>query len=109
MLNLVALMGRCTVTPELKQAKDGISFSRFGIAVERNYKADGKEKETDFLDIICWRHEADFAAKYFQKGQLIAVKGEIHTRTYEDTNGKKHKVVEISADEMYSAEHRRSD
>lgn len=109
MLNVVALMGRCTATPELKHTKDGIAFSRFGIAVERDYKKEGKDRETDFPDIICWRQEAEFAAKYFKKGQLINVKGSVRTRTYKDTEGKNHKVVEINADELYSADYKKKD
>lgn len=103
MLSVVVLMGRLVATPELKHTQADVAFTRFTIAVDRDYKPDGKERETDFLDIVCWRYNAEYACQYFKKGQLIAVKGAIQTRTYTDTKGDKHKVYEIVADDVYAA------
>lgn len=100
MLNVAVEMGRLVATPELKHTKPGgVSFTRFTIAVDRDYKPEGKDRETDFIDIVSWRGTAEYVCKYFQKGQMIAVKGSIQTRSYTDTNGEKRKVFEIVADE----------
>lgn len=103
MLNIAVLMGRMVRDPELKHTPKGVAVSTFSIAVDRDYKKEGQDRETDFLDIVCWRHNAEYACKYFKKGQLIAVKGAIQTRTYTETNGDKRKVVEIVADDVYAA------
>lgn len=101
MLNFAVLLGRLVATPELKHTQSGIAVSTFSIAVDRDYKKEGQKRETDFFDIVCWKGTAEYACKYFKKGQLIAVKGELQTRTYDDTHHDKRKVYEIIADDVY--------
>ena len=103
MLNVATLMGRLVAAPELKHTQADIVFTRFTIAVDRDYKKEGKERETDFIDIVAWRSTAEYACKYFRKGQLIVARGAIQTRTYDDTKGNKRKVFEIVADNVYPA------
>lgn len=94
MLNNVVLMGRLTATPELKTTQSGINVTSFTLAVDRNYSKDG-DKKTDFINCVAWRNNADFITKYFSKGDLIAVTGEIQTRNYEDKNGNKRTAFEV--------------
>ena len=103
MLNNVVLMGRLTKDPELKQTPQGISVAQFSLAVERNY-AKGEEKQTDFINIIAWRNTADFVSKYFTKGQLVAVRGRLQTRTWQDQSGQKRYATDVVADEVFFAE-----
>lgn len=77
MLNIVALMGRLTHTPELKTTQNGTSVCSFSIAVDRTYTPKGEERKADFIDIVAWRQTAEFICKYFQKGSMIAVDGSI--------------------------------
>jgi len=100
MLNTAILMGRLTAAPELRSTNNGTPVCSFSIAVNRN----GKDAGTDFLDIVAFGKTAEFVSKYFQKGQLVAVKGRIQTRTWEDNNKNKRKAVEIVAEEVHFAE-----
>ena len=104
MLNVIAVMGRLVADPELRQTPNGISTTTFAIACDRSFVKAGSERQTDFLDIVAWRGSAEFACKYFRKGQLIAVNGSLQTRTYEDKEGKKRKVYEIVADNLHFAD-----
>ncbi|MGD9560549.1 MAG: single-stranded DNA-binding protein [Oscillospiraceae bacterium] len=104
MLNVIAVMGRLVADPELRKTTSGISTTTFTIACDRNFVKAGSERQTDFLDIVAWRNTAEFACKYFHKGQLIAVNGSLQTRTYEDREGKKRKVYEIVADNLNFAD-----
>lgn len=99
-LNSVTLMGRLTTDPELKQTTSGTSVTSFCIAVDRKYQAQGQEKKTDFIDIVAWRNTAEFVYKYFRKGSLIGIEGEIQTRTYTDQEGKNRKITEILANNV---------
>lgn len=99
-LNLVALMGRLAVEPELKTTQSGISVTSFAIAVDRKYQPQGEERKADFIDIVAWRNQAEFICKYFKKGSMIGIEGEIQTRTFEDKNGNKRKVVEVLVDHV---------
>ena len=97
MINNAVLMGRITATPELKTTTSGTEVCSFSIAVERNYAKKGEERETDFINIVTWRGTAKFVSTYFQKGDMIAVQGEIQTRKYEDKNGNKRTAFEVVA------------
>lgn len=104
MLNVIALMGRVVAAPELRKTTTGVSTTTFAIACERNYAKPGEQRQTDFFDIVAWRGTAEFASKYFQKGQLIAVDGSLQTRSYEDKSGNRRKVYEIVADNLHFAD-----
>ena len=104
MLNRVILMGRLTKDPELKQTPNNVSVATFSLAVDRNYQSDKDNKQTDFINIVAWRHTAEFVGKYFTKGQLVAVEGSIQTRSYQDKDGNNRTVFEVVADQVYFAE-----
>lgn len=88
MYNRVILMGRLTRDPELKTTQSGISMCRFSIAVDRYSKGD--EKKADFIDCTAWRQTAEFVCKYFSKGRMIHIEGDIQNNNYTDNNGVKH-------------------
>ena len=95
MINNITIMGRLTATPELKTTTNGTSVTSFAVAVDRKYTLSGQERQTDFIDCVAWRNTAEFISKYFKKGEMIAVEGELQTRLYEDKHGNKRKAVEV--------------
>ena len=97
MLNVVALTGRLVEDPELKTTGNGVSVCSFRIAVDRDYAPQGQERKADFINVVAWRGTAEFVAKFFRKGQMIAVNGSIQTRQYEDRRGNKRTAVEVVA------------
>lgn len=96
-------MGRLTKDPELKYTSSNKAVASFTLAVNRRFKQDG-QPEADFINIVAWNKTAEFCAKYFTKGSQVAVVGRIQTRTWDDSEGKKHYVTEIVADEAYFAD-----
>lgn len=100
MLNRVILMGRLVSDPELKTTGTGISVTSFRIAVDRSYVKSGEERKADFFDIVCWRSTAEFVCRYFGKGSLIAVEGQLQSRTYQAKDGSNRYVVEVVADNV---------
>ena len=97
MLNVVALMGRLVADPELRTTNSGTEVCSFRIACDRSFVRQGEQRQADFIDIVAWRHQAEFVTKYFQKGSLIAIEGSLQTRQYEDKNGNKRTAVEVVA------------
>ena len=100
MLNRVILMGRLVSDPELKTTPTGASVTNFRIAVDRSYVKQGEERKADFIDIVCWRQTAEFVCRYFGKGAMIAVEGQLQTRTYQAKDGTNRYVVEVVADNV---------
>ena len=107
MLNVAALNGRLTADPELRHTASEIPVTSFTLAVDRGYVKAGTERQADFIDIVCWRQTAEFVAKYFHKGQLVAVEGSIQSRSYTDSQGNKRKATEIVASNVHFAEPRK--
>lgn len=95
MFNKVILMGRICNDLELKSTQNGVSVLSFRLAVDRNYQPKDAEKTADFINIVAWRSTAEFISKYFSKGRLILLEGEIQTRSYDDANGAKQWVTEV--------------
>ena len=100
-MNKVILSGRITKDPEFQTTNNGTSLARFTIAVQRKYKNDKNEYDSDFVNIITWRSTADFVSKYLRKGNKVGVVGSIQTRTYEQDGAKKY-AFEVVADEVES-------
>jgi single-strand DNA-binding protein len=107
MLNVVALNGRLTAGVELRHTNSDIPVCQFTLAVDRSYVKQGQERQADFINIVCWRGTAEFASRYFVKGQLVAVEGSIQTRTYTDNQGVKRKAFEVVASNVHFAEPKR--
>ena len=99
MLNNVILMGRLCSDVEIRTTSTNKSVANFRIAVDRGYSK-GEDKKADFITIVAWEKTADFIEKYFHKGDMIALRGEIQTRSYEDNNGNKRTAFEVLAREV---------
>ncbi|MCL2071053.1 MAG: single-stranded DNA-binding protein [Oscillospiraceae bacterium] len=101
MFNKVILMGRICHDLELKQTPTGVSVLSFRIAVDRNYQVKGEERKADFFSVVAWRTTAEFISKYFGKGRMIMVHGELQTRQYVDKSNVTQNIVEVVADTIH--------
>ncbi|WP_352408096.1 single-stranded DNA-binding protein [Acetoanaerobium noterae] len=100
-MNSVILIGRTTREPELKiLATNGTAVANFNIAVDREFQVKGKDKMTDFFNIVIFGKTAEYAANYLKKGKLCAIKGSIQNRTYDTKEGEKRYITEIVADRL---------
>ncbi len=95
MINNVTLMGRLTARPELKTTQSGTTVTSFSIAVDRRIQPKEGAKLTDFINCVAWRNTAEFITRYFDKGDMIAVTGEVQTRQYKDKNGNNRIAFEV--------------
>lgn len=87
MLNKIVLMGRLTRDPEMRHTGNGTAVASFSLAVDRDFKSQSGEKETDFVDIVAWRSTADFVSKFFTKGRMAVVEGRLQIRDWKDKDG----------------------
>ncbi len=100
MLNKAIIMGRLTRDPELRYTQSNTPVATFAVAVERRFKSREGERETDFINCVAWRQQAEFVSKWFQKGRMICVVGSIQTRKYTDKDGNNRTATEVVADEI---------
>ena len=107
MLNKIILMGRLTRDPELRRTQSGTAVTSFSLAVDRDFKSQSGEKETDFIDIVAWRSTAEFVSKYFTKGRMAVVEGRLQIRDWTDRDGGKRRSAEVIADNVYFGDSKR--
>lgn len=109
MLNRITIQGRVVKKPEMRVTQSGKPVASFTLAVERDYVAQGQERETDFLDVVAWNQKAEVAGKYLDKGSMAVVDGRLQIRTWTDKEGNKRRNAEILADQIYFCGSRQSD
>ena len=107
MLNQIIIMGRLTRDPELRRTQSGTAVCSFSVAVDRDFKSQSGEKETDFIDVVAWRSTAEFAAKYFTKGRMAIVEGRLQIRPWTDKDGNNRRSAEVVADNIYFGDSKR--
>lgn len=101
MLNHITIMGRLTRDPELRRTAGGTAVTSFSLAVDRDFKNQDGEKETDFIDVVAWRSTAEYVAKYFTKGRMAVVDGRLQIRDWTDNDGNKRRSAEVVAENVY--------
>ena len=102
-INKVILLGRVVRDPEVRNTQNNTMVCSFSLAVNRRFKQEG-QPDADFINIVAWGKTAEFVAKYFTKGQQVAVVGRIQTRNYDDKDGRKVYVTEVVAEEVHFAD-----
>ena len=107
MLNRIIVMGRMTRDPELRRTGSGTAVASFTVAVDRDFKSQSGEKETDFINVVAWRNTAEFVSKYFSKGRMAVVEGRLQLRDWTDNNDNKRRSAEIVADNVYFGDSKR--
>jgi single-strand DNA-binding protein len=100
-LNRVILIGRLTRDPELRYTPaNGVAVAGFRLAVDRPFTNQQGEQETDFIDIVVWRKQAEACANYLKKGSLVAVEGRLQVRSFDDREGIRRRVAEVVAENV---------
>lgn len=99
-MNRVMLIGRLTAKPELRYTGSNVPFSRFTVAVNRTFNNNNGERETDFINCIIWRKQAENVCNYLDKGSLVSVEGRIQTGSYDDKDGNKRYTTDVVTDSV---------
>ena len=107
MLNHIVHTCRPTLDPYPRRTVSGVAVASFTLAVDRDFAAQGAERETDFVDIVAWRNTAEFVSKYFTKGRMAVVSGRLQIRNWTDKEGNKRRSAEVVADNVYFGDSKR--
>ena len=95
MINNVSLTGRLTKDIDLRYTQSGVAVASFTLAVNRNYKDQDGNQQTDFIQCQTWRKAAENFANFTHKGSLVGIEGRIQTRNYDNQQGQKVYVTEV--------------
>lgn len=103
MINNVVLLGRFTADPELRKTPSDKSVCTFSIACERDFKFNN-QKVVDYITCTAWNTTAEFVSKYFSKGSMIGITGNLYSRTFDTKEGHKRTVMEVNVLNVYFCE-----
>ncbi len=100
-VNKVILLGHLGRDAETKFTPGGAAVTKFSVATSRRWKDQQSgefKEETDWSNVVLWR--AENLSQYLLKGKQVYVEGRLHTRSYEDKDGKKVWATEVVADDV---------
>lgn len=86
-MNKVILIGRIVKDIDVQYTKSNKAYTKFSLAVNREFKNDKGEYEADFINCIAWDKTAETLEKYTSKGQQIAIEGRISVDKTTDEKG----------------------
>jgi len=98
-MNKVILLGNLGRDPELRYIDNGQAVAKFPMAtLEVWFDTEGKRQErTEWHNIVAWGKRAEACGKYLTKGSKVLIEGSIHSRSYDDKQGVKKYITEITA------------
>ena len=98
MINRMILQGRLCADPELRRTNSGTAVCSFRVAWSETIK----DRETKlFLNCVAWQGTAELICKHFRKGKELAVEGKLSTREYDDRDGNRRSVTEMTVDRVH--------
>lgn len=97
-INQVTLVGRLTKDPEKRVTNEGTAVAQVTLAVNRNFRNQNGEIDTDFVQCTLWRRAAENTCLYCRKGSVIGITGRLQSRHYENKDGKRVYVTEVVAE-----------
>jgi len=108
MLNRVVLVGRLTRDADLRYTPSNVPVATFTIAVNRSFanrnqqdpNVQQNQPTADYIPVVVWRNQAENVKRYTSQGSMVAVEGRIQTRNYDGTDGIRHYVTEVVADNV---------
>lgn len=101
-MNKVILMGRLTADPEMRYTtgENATANARFSVAVNRQFKNAEGNYDADFIRCVAWKNNAEFIQKWFHKGDMIVIEGNIRTGSYTNKDGQKVYTTEVWVDRV---------
>ena len=99
-MNRVMLIGRLTAKPELRYTGSNLPFARFSVAVNRTFNNAQGQRETDFINVVVWRKQAENVCNFLNKGSWVSVEGRLQTGSYDDKDGNKRYTMDVVADSV---------
>lgn len=98
-MNTVTLIGRLTRDPEVRYTQDQMAIARFSVAIDRPVTA-GKEKQTDFPNVVVFGKQAENCERFLSKGRLVGIQGRIQTGSYTKDDGTKVYTTDVVANRV---------
>lgn len=88
-------IGRLTKDGELRTTESKINIYNNTLAIKNTFKNKDGNYDSEFINFVAYRNDAEFLSKYASKGDMIQIEGRLHTRSYDDKENIKRFVTEV--------------
>ena len=101
-LNAVTISGNLTRDPELRHTLSDTAVCNIRIAHnDRRQTSSGEWTDhPQFFNIAIWAAIGEWAATHLAKGDKVIISGRLRWNEYQDSDGVKHQLVDISAERV---------
>lgn len=102
-VNKVILLGNLGKDPEMKYFPNGDAFCNLTLATSESWtdKQSGEKKEhTEWHNLVFRKKLAEIAGQYLKKGSKIYIEGSLHSRKWQDKEGKDRFTTEVVVKDM---------
>ena len=105
-MNKVILMGRLTRDAEVRysQGENSTAIARFSLAVDRRFRRDADEQNTDFINCVAFGKTAEFLERFGRKGTKFVLEGRIQTGSYTNKDGQRVYTTDVVTESIEFAE-----
>ncbi|MEA4162591.1 single-stranded DNA-binding protein [Mycoplasma sp. 4404] len=105
MFNKITIVGRITSDNAIAHTSQGVPYVRFTVAVNRRNFSAQQNEVTDFIPVVAWRSNAEFIARYLNKGSLVLVEGSLHSNQYHSNQTNQIvRTLDVTADQIVALE-----
>lgn len=99
-MNSINLIGNLTRDFDLKYSKSGTAYVTGGIAVQRKFKNQSGEYESDFINLKAFGKTAEMLANHFNKGSKIGISGSLQTGSYENQQAQRVYTSDVMVEQV---------
>lgn len=99
-MNKVILVGNLCKDIELRYTINGNATISNTLAIKNDFKNANGEYDSEFVNVVFWKQNAEFLNKYAEKGNKLLVEGRLTTRSYDKQDGTKGYITEVMADKI---------
>lgn len=86
-MNKIILSGNICKDIELKYTTNNIAVLMNTIAVRNDYKNKDGKYDSQFINFVAYRNNAEYLSKYTSKGSKIVLEGKWNNRNYKKQDG----------------------
>ena len=97
-MNKVILNGNLCKEIELRYTTTNTPVVSNTIAVRNDFKNAQGEYESQFINFVAYRKNAEFLNKYATKGTKVLLEGRLNNRSYDKQDGTKAYITEVIVD-----------
>ena len=102
MLNKIMIIGNLGSDPELRYTQSGTPVASFRVATTEKWKDKGgqMQEQTEWHSCNAWSKLAEICGNYLKKGSKVYIEGSVHTRKWQDQEGKDRYSTDVKVREM---------